>query len=522
MKKHFSFSAKSAFLTHILVAALTMTMLILPSQTMADESETDSKPTAYAMYKNFKLTFKYGIKPDYKYLYDVDTTTVDTPEWYFYLRNKGYAAATVKIIEFDPSFANVHPISCYRWFHDFTELYTVKGLEYLNTEKVTNMALMFANCGNLTELDLSHFNTSNVTEMASMFYECTGLTTLNLTSFNTSNVTGMEYMFYDCKGLTTLDLTSFNTSKVSNMERMFAYCSNLATVYASDAFSTDRVTTGNDMFINCEKIQAHGGYDETNIGSSRANFTKQWGYFKTYYKVGDTKHEFYGIAPLSVDNLEITDGADFTTYSTFTATQAQYTRTMPSNWGTLCLPFAIDAEAVEDCKFFGLSSVTNDKIELTQLTGTITSGTPILVYSTTKDLNITASNTPIVKAAATGETVDGWQLTGSFTEANVDDNDYIISKNKFWLASQLKTAATGTTTVKSKAMRAWITPRDDTAPKASALAISTGETTAIDALDALENNKAEIYDIQGRRVTELHKGINIVKTGNSVKKIIVK
>ena len=46
-------------------------------------------------------------------------------------------------VVFDASFACARPTSCYRWFYGCTNLTEIKGIENLNTEKVTNMGFMF-------------------------------------------------------------------------------------------------------------------------------------------------------------------------------------------------------------------------------------------------------------------------------------------------------------------------------------------------------------------------------------------
>lgn len=48
------------------------------------------------------------------------------------------------------------------------------------------------------------------------------------------------------------------------------------------------------------------------------------------------------------------------------------------------------------------------------------------------------------------------------------------------------------------------------------------EPTGIDELDTFINDKAEYYDLQGRRINDLQKGVNIVKCGNKTAKVIVK
>ena len=119
-----------------------------------------------------------------------------------------------------------------------------------DTSAVTNMSSMFANCTNLTTLDVSSFNTSAVTNMGYMFRQCNKLTTLDLSNFNTSLVTDMSSMFANCRNLTMLDLSSFDTSAVTNMRAMFFYCSNLTTLDLS-SFDTSAVTDMCNMFYNC-------------------------------------------------------------------------------------------------------------------------------------------------------------------------------------------------------------------------------------------------------------------------------
>ena len=47
-------------------------------------------------------------------------------------------------------------------------------------------------------------------------------------------------------------------------------------------------------------------------------------------------------------------------------------------------------------------------------------------------------------------------------------------------------------------------------------------TTAIDSLNTIANDKAEYYDLQGKRLNEPQKGINIVKRGGKTMKVIIK
>ena len=204
---------------------------------------------------------------------------------------------------FTPSFIHAKPTSCYRWFFNFLQLTKIEGIEYLNTEKVTNMRYMLNNCRELTSLDLSSFNTANVTYMSYMFSGCSGLSSLDLSSFKTANVTNMNYMFNGCSGLTSLDLSSFNTSKVTNMEGMFGGCSgltsldlssfntanveymdemfnncqDLTTICVSDNFSIGNVTYDSDMFSGCSQLVGAVAYNPNKTDHTMANYTS--GYF---------------------------------------------------------------------------------------------------------------------------------------------------------------------------------------------------------------------------------------------------
>ena len=231
------------------------------------------------------LTFTSGpSKPEGAYDLNVG---IYYPGWWPGQRGK------IKTVVFDASFANARPTSCYCWFSGCNNLTEIKGIEYLNTENVTNMGFMFNSCKVLTSLNLSNFNTEKVTDMQGMFGECWDLTSLDLTSFNTEKVTNMNSMFfncsdltslnlsnfntekvmymsnmfYNCSALTSLDLRKFNTAKVTEMSNMFYNCSALTTIFASDKFVTDLVTKSTDMFSGCKNLIGAIGYDETNTNN---------------------------------------------------------------------------------------------------------------------------------------------------------------------------------------------------------------------------------------------------------------
>ena len=224
----------------------------------------------------------------------------NAPGWYK-SNNDGSNANIIKKVVFDASFANARPTSCYKWFYDCTNLTTIEGIEYLNTENVTNMGWMFSNCEALTILDVSNFDTKNVTNMRYMFSICFALTTLDVSNFDTQNVTNMSNMFSDCSALTTLDLSNFDTKNVTDMSWMFSFDTALITIYASDKFVTTACEKGQNMFKDCTNLVGAVPYDENKRGKEMANCTT--GYFTDKAATGidaptvsdDTAAEYYDL-----------------------------------------------------------------------------------------------------------------------------------------------------------------------------------------------------------------------------------
>ncbi len=195
-------------------------------------------------------------------LSNFNTSNVTSMEEMFYKSQ----ATTIDVSSFNTS--NVTNMSNMFGYSQATAL----DLSNFNTSNVTDMSWMFSN-SQTTTLNLSNFNTSNVTSMEEMFYKSQA-TTIDVSSFNTSNVTNMKYMFGYSQA-TALDLSNFNTSKVTNMYAMFyksqiitldvssfdtsnvtdmSYMFNnsikLKTIYASNKFKTDLVTSSSNMFYN--------------------------------------------------------------------------------------------------------------------------------------------------------------------------------------------------------------------------------------------------------------------------------
>ena len=505
----------------------------------------DNRP--WVKYADGTLTFRCGYKKTLgENEYELNSGE-NWPKWFTY-------ASKISKVVFEASFANARPTNCYAWFVNFKNLTQIEGIENLNTEnvtsmrdmfngcsslisldvtnfntaKVTDMRYMFYSCSKLTSLDVTKFNTEKVTNMSYMFYNCKALTSLDVTNFNSENVTNMNWMFYNCSKLTSLDVTNFNTENVTNMSFMFSGCSTLTTIYVNDKFVIDKVTNGSYMFENCTNLK---DYAPSKKDHNYANY--KTGYFtKLVGKNGDEKIGAAG-ETLATDNLVLDDDKDFVAYEPFAAKAASYNRTMKegTTWATLCLPFEVSL-ADKNFRAFKLLSADDvtETVELEEIEGSIAAGTPVIIKmkdGATK-LSISEADKTIAKDVQTAETADvNYQLQGIYTKKefskDTDNNCYIVKGDKLMNPAKLL-GETKTESVGSKPFRAYMVD-NSSAPAAGARMFSIsvgGSTTAIEQLKSTADSKAEYYDLQGRRLQNLQKGVNIVKRGGKTMKVIIK
>ena len=402
---------------------------------------------------------------------------------------------------------------------------------HFNTANVTNMYKMFNGCSNLVKLDVTHFNTAKVTTMIGMFTDCSNLTELDVTHFNTAKVTIMNGMFSGCSNLTELDLTHFNTANVTNMYDMFFGCKSLTTIYVSDEFVITNITIKTySLFFDCIKLKGAIGYNKSKTNYRFANYTT--GYFtKLVGKNGDEKIGAAG-KTLATDNLALDDNKDFVAYEPFAAKAASYSRKMKegTTWATLCLPFEVSL-ANQNFRAFKLLSADDvtGTVELEEIETSIAAGTPVIIKMNEGVTSFSFSETykAIAKDVQTSKTDNGnYQLQGLYTQKefskDADNNCYIVKGSK--LMNPAKLLGTSTEFVGSKPFRAYMVD-NSSAPAAGARMFSIsigGSTTAIEQLETTADSKAEYYDLQGRRLQNLQKGVNIVKRGGKTMKVIIK
>ena len=419
-----------------------------------------------------------------------------------------------------------------KMFHNCNSL-TSLDLSNFDTQNLNFMSQMFHNCNSLTSLDVSNFNTQKVIEMSLMFYNCNSLTSLDVSNFDTQTVVNMSEMFYGCQNLSSLDLSKFDTQNTTYMYKMFYGCSGLKTIYVSDKFVITKEKDGSNMFSGCTNLKGFIDYISNSDKDNNEYANYKTGYFsKLVGKNGDEKIGAAGEA-LTTENLVLDDGKDFVAYEPFAAKAASYNRTINpgTTWATLCLPFEVSLDN-QNFRAFKLLSADEgaETVELEEIETSIAAGTPVIIKMKdgANSLSISEADKAIAKDVQTSETTNGnYQLQGIYTQKvfdkDADNNCYIVKGNKLMNPAKLLENSS-TTQVGSKPFRAYMVD-NSSAPAAGARMFSIsvgGSTTAIEQLESTADSKAEYYDLQGRRLQDLQKGVNIVKRGGKTMKVIIK
>lgn len=335
----------------------------------------------------------------------------------------------------------------------------------------------------------------------------------------------------DATGVNALEITLTDGTKLSYPQTLNPVVS-FNDLDLSISFDTDKTSTVSKADINeYKQVWSHNknGYaqnndktyshacDYTNCGYKHDDlFVKNGEQYYAAEKVGDV---------IKVADMTLNDREGYDCEAAITVGSVTYSRDMTSNqWGTLCLPFAINPDAYSDCSFYQLSSVDKQEIVLSRIDdSTIAAGTPVLVRrnAAASGISISTTNAAMSNAVLTGSTAGDYSLVGTLTTSDaLTDNAYIINNDKFWNVGEL---TNGGKTVKVGAFRSYLEANTPSAQaKMLSLSIGDDDTTAIDVLNAAEDGEAEIYDLNGHRLPDLQKGVNIVKRGNKTTKVIIK
>ena len=177
-----------------------------------------------------------------------------------------------------------------------------------------------------------------------------------------------------------------------------------------------------------------------------------------------------------------------------------------TGYTTFASDYALDLDNISGATAYYASAVGTGTVTLTEATGTVEAGTPLILY-------VENGGTATIPVVASGDAISSNLLVrGTGESVGTNANCYVLVANNGTaefqsLASQAATVATD---------KAYL---NATAAGAKLRIVFEGESTGIEAIEATESvNSGVIYNLAGQRVAAPTKGIYI-KNG---KKILVK
>jgi len=170
--------------------------------------------------------------------------------------------------------------------------------------------------------------------------------------------------------------------------------------------------------------------------------------------------------------------------------------------GTICLPYAFSATGATIYS----AAIKDDYVTLTEVT-TPVAGTPYIYKATADAQSFTYASGDVVAAP-----VAAAPLTGVFAATPVPVGSYVMQTQQTQEGVQAVQAfyqvAEGQQPTLS-ANKAYLTVPESNNAKMITIG-EDSEATAIKAIDALTTGNAKIYDLNGRELKSLQKGVNIV------------
>lgn len=201
-----------------------------------------------------------------------------------------------------------------------------------------------------------------------------------------------------------------------------------------------------------------------------------------------------------------------------------YTRTLSDKWGTLVLPFAIEPTGKEPYRIYTIEAINKSELVLSSISGEVAAGTPCVVQRIGKQTEL-CFKADRARLNVTPGAIDiaDMTLNGTFWTKELDEG-FIIAKDHFWSVADLKNSSSTVKGVKVGPFRAWLSGASASGTTQFAMRIKD-TTTGIDAsaIDVLNDADAEYYDLNGKRIESLQRGVNIVRLkSGQTKKIIIR
>ena len=193
------------------------------------------------------------------------------------------------------------------------------------------------------------------------------------------------------------------------------------------------------------------------------------------------------------------------------AVEYKRTNAAESQWGTICLPYEI--KSTGNIQYYKLSEVDDVKSNMTFTpVETVPAGTPAVFKTTagstqsfeanqTESIPVLGNRTEVNVNQETGT----WKMYGTYTlETRTGKNEFYIKDNKFWQRAEAESSC-----FYINPFRGWFEWTSSTG-NARVFTINFDDPTGINTVENADGTVTVIYDLSGRRQTELQKGVNII------------
>ena len=383
---------------------------------------------------------------------------------------------------------------------------------------------------------------NSVTEIGEMaFYNCTGFNG-TLTLSNKLETIG-ESAFYGCSGftgsltlpssVTTIGQSAFSTCRSFTKLEL----PNTLSVIPTQAFMHCRSLSGELVIpASVTEIGRLAFYDCQNLNAVTGQVTLP----KSLKKIGDNvfldtdnintvnflslPEGISGYLGYKKKAVSLSDESYISPKASGTVNEISYTRKMSNDWGTLMLPYPLKLTGSEPYRLYTIEKMNGDELVLKQLDKDVLAGTPYVVKrkGTESELTFGNDDAALNTSATINKPVGDMKFRGTYWTEEVT-RGYVIAKDCFRNVAELMMNKPETVKgAKVGPFRAWLDGTSANAPAQLSMRIDDN-TTGINAIDALNDAEAEYYDLSGKRLNELQKGVNIVRMkSGKTKKIIIK
>lgn len=248
----------------------------------------------------------------------------------------------------------------------------------------------------------------------------------------------------------------------------------------------------------------------------------------THHSVYDGTTKYYEVVPGCVinDSDYKVAGKKFVVEETVENVDITYTRTFGhTDWQVLFVPFAIPMDKMSDFEVYSIEGVENSRIVVNQITdGGLDANTPYLIKTNETEVTIELKGATL--EATTGNLAiekNGYTFTGTYkamtaAELIAADDSYVLTGVRN-AEGNIDYAEWRQLTETSKAVlsafRVYLTAP---AGAANALSITRGETGIEELSTVNDQQSTVIYDLTGRKVETMDKGIYIVNG----RKVVIK